>query len=94
MKSEPRIISNSGGLNNESRVAFKGFLKGFYKGSIVGYYNISMPGLQAPQLGNYTWVVVRIRVPFGVPELVSRCRIILGIQKGTVILTTTHMSEG
>ena len=29
-------------------------------------------------------------VPFGVP-LNSRCRTVLGTQKGTIILTTTHM---
>ena len=32
------------------------------------------------------WVVVRIMVPFWV-----RCRIIIGIRKGTIILTTTHV---
>ena len=34
-------------------------------------------------------VVVKIRVPFWVP-LNIRCRTILGTQKGTIILTTTH----
>ena len=37
----------------------------------------------------YIWVVVKIRVPFWVPYI--RCRIILGTQKGTLILTTTHL---
>ena len=36
------------------------------------------------------WVVVKIMVPF-VGTLNSRCRIIIGIRKGTIILTTTHV---
>ena len=36
------------------------------------------------------WVVVKVMVPFwGILNL--RCRIIIGIQKGTIILTTTHI---
>ena len=38
----------------------------------------------------YIWVVVKIRVPF-VGPLNIRCRIILRTQKGTQILTTTHI---
>ena len=38
----------------------------------------------------YIWVVVNIRVPF-VGPLNIRCRIILRTQKGTQILTTTHI---
>ena len=34
------------------------------------------------------WVVVKIMVPFGTLNI--RCRIIIGTQKGTIILTTTH----
>ena len=37
------------------------------------------------------WVVVKIRVPFW-GTLNSRCRIMLGTPKGTIILTTTHVS--
>ena len=36
------------------------------------------------------WVVVKIMVPFWVP-LNIRCRIIIGTQKGTIILTTAHI---
>ena len=36
------------------------------------------------------WVVVKIRVPF-LGTLNNRCRIIVGTQKGTIILTTTHV---
>ena len=34
-------------------------------------------------------VVVKIMVPFWVPNI--RCCIIIGTQRGTIILTTTHM---
>ena len=37
------------------------------------------------------WEVVKIMVPFWC-TLNIKCRIIIGIQKGTIILTTTHMS--
>ena len=37
------------------------------------------------------WVVVKIKVPFW-GTLSNRCRIIIGTQKGTIILTTTHMA--
>ena len=37
----------------------------------------------------HIWVVVKIRVPF-LGTLNIRCRIILGTQKGTIILTTTQ----
>ena len=37
------------------------------------------------------WVVVKIMVLF-LGTLNNRCRIILGTQKGTLILTTTHIS--
>ena len=37
------------------------------------------------------WVVVKIMVPFWVRTLNTRCRIIIGVQKGTIILTTTHI---
>ena len=37
------------------------------------------------------WVVVKIMVPFwGTPNI--RCRIIIGIQKRPIILTTTHVT--
>ena len=36
------------------------------------------------------WVVVKIRVPFW-GTLIDRCRMILGIPKGTLILTTTQV---
>ena len=36
------------------------------------------------------WVVVKIMVPF-LGTLNIRCRIIIGTQKGTPFLTTTHM---
>ena len=36
------------------------------------------------------WVVVKIRVPFWVP-IKSTAPIIQGTQKGTLILTTTHV---
>ena len=36
------------------------------------------------------WVVVKIMVPFG-GTLNIRCRIIIGTQNGTIILTTTHL---
>ena len=35
-------------------------------------------------------VVVKIRVPFWVPKNIG-CRTKLGTQKGTIILTTTHL---
>ena len=40
------------------------------------------------------WVVVKIRVPFWIITLNSRCRIIIGTRKGTIILTTTHRYLG
>ena len=39
----------------------------------------------------FIWVVVKIMVPY-LGTLNMRCCIILGIQEGTIILTTTHMS--
>ena len=36
------------------------------------------------------WVVAKIKVPF-LGSLISRCRIIVGTQKGTIISTTTHV---
>ena len=36
------------------------------------------------------WVVVKIKVPFW-GTLNNMCRIIIGTQKGTLILTTTHL---
>ena len=44
------------------------------------------------RLGVLMWVVVKIMVPFWVP-LNIRCRIIIGTQKGTIILTTTHVNQ-
>ena len=46
-------------------------------------------GFAAVVFGFSTWVVVKIRVPF-LGTLNNRCRIIIGSQKGTIILTTTH----
>ena len=37
------------------------------------------------------WVVVKIMIPF-LGTLNIRCRIIIGIQKGTIILKTTHIT--
>ena len=37
-----------------------------------------------------TWAVVKIMVPF-LSTLNIRCGIMIGIRKGTIILTTTHM---
>ena len=34
----------------------------------------------------FIWVVVKIMIPFGVPLNIG-CRIIIGIQKGSIILT-------
>ena len=42
-----------------------------------------------PKPLNPKWVVVKIRVLLG--TLNSRCRIILGTQKGTMVLTTTQL---
>ena len=39
---------------------------------------------------NPIWVVVKMMVPFW-GTLNIRCRVIIGIQKETIILTTTHM---
>ena len=39
------------------------------------------------------WVVVKIMGPFW-GALNIRGRIIIGLQKGTIILTTTHKSQG
>ena len=39
------------------------------------------------------WVAVKINVPF-LGTLNNRCRIIIGTQKGLIILTTTHVHEG
>ena len=36
------------------------------------------------------WVVVKIMIPW-LGTLNIRCRIIISIQKGTIILTTTHV---
>ena len=41
----------------------------------------------------HIWVVVKIAVPFS-GTLNIGCRIIMGIQKGTTILTTTHIWDG
>ena len=40
--------------------------------------------------GKCMWVVVKIKVPFW-GTLNNMCRIIIGTQKGTLILTTTHL---
>ena len=40
----------------------------------------------------HKWVVVQILVPF-LGTLYIRCRIIIGIQKGTIILTTTQIGH-
>ena len=40
----------------------------------------------------YIWVVVKIMVPFW-GTLNNGCRIIIGTQKRTIILTTAHMHE-
>ena len=37
-------------------------------------------------------MVVKIMVPFWVPQKI-RCRIIIGTQKGTIILTSTHIGD-
>ena len=39
----------------------------------------------------YTWVVVKIMGPL-LGTVNIRCRIIIGIQKGPIILTTTHIA--
>ena len=44
------------------------------------------------QKATLIWVVVKIRVPFW-GTLNNRCRIILGTQQGTLILTTTHIEK-
>ena len=41
---------------------------------------------------DHTWVVIKIMAPFG-GTLNIRCRTIIGIQKRTIILTTTHMES-
>ena len=41
---------------------------------------------------DHTWVVVKIMATFG-GTLNIRCRTIIGIQKRTIILTTTHMES-
>ena len=46
--------------------------------------------LGLPKTRLLIWVVVKIRVPFCVPYII-RCRIIFRTQKGTLILTTTHI---
>ena len=40
----------------------------------------------------HVWVVVKIMVPF-LGTLNTRCHIIIGTQKGTIILTSTHMCD-
>ena len=47
--------------------------------------------LNLPLVSNSIWVVVKIVFFFFLGTLDIRCRIIIGIQKGTIILTTTHM---
>ena len=42
-------------------------------------------------MGSLLWVVAKIKVPFWIPKY-SRCRMIMETQKGTIILTTTHMA--
>ena len=39
------------------------------------------------------WVVVKIMVPFWVPHVLIWCSVVLGTQKRTTILTTTHILE-
>ena len=46
--------------------------------------------MEANIMGLY-WVLVKIMVPFWVYTLYIRCRIIIEFQKGTIILTSTHM---
>ena len=41
----------------------------------------------------YIWVVVKIMAPVVWGTLNNRCRIIIGTQKGTLILTTNHMGQ-
>ena len=38
----------------------------------------------------FMWVAVKIMIPFW-GTLSIRCRIIIGIPKGTIVLTTTHV---
>ena len=40
---------------------------------------------------SWDWAQIKIRVPFWIITLNSRCRIIIGTRKGTIILTTTHI---
>ena len=46
--------------------------------------------LSRHELHIYIWVVVKIMAPF-LGALNNRCRIIIGTEKGTLILTTTHI---
>ena len=45
-----------------------------------------------PYIPMYTWVVVKIMAPF-LGTLNIRCRILIRTEKGTIILTTTHVYD-
>ena len=55
-----------------------------------GNIGIMKNQMEATIMGLY-WVLVKIMGPFWVNTLHIRCRIIIEIQKGTAILTSTHM---
>ena len=52
--------------------------------------NASLSGVKLIPLQSCIWVVVKIMVPF-LGTLTNRCRIIIGTQKGAIILTTAHI---
>ena len=64
------------------------FILGFVEGCMHGHARIKPIQLLHDKIG--IWVVVNIRVPFWALNI--RCRNILRTQKGTIILTTTHVA--
>ena len=68
------------------KIEDRGGLRGVCSGSAT-------PEVQGCYDGVHIWVVVKIIVPdWGTLNSRCRCRIILGTQQGTLILTTTHLS--
>ena len=62
------------------------------QGDLQVVYGPRVRRVYVAQFNHYIWVVVKIMVPF-LGTLNIRCRTIIGIQKGTIILTTTHMDR-
>ena len=60
---------------------------------VLWYHTVAIGRSPADQFLGSTWVVVKIMVPFWVPNIV-RHLLFRVPKKGALILTTTHMQVG